>query len=297
MTNEMCIDYCVSKGAIYAGTQYGEECYCGTNAPPADRMGFAKCGMPCAGNSTQTCGDAAKLSVYTKNVSPVAGSEIQSVPAMSSSSATIAATASSPPGGYVATASTPPSSFITSGSSSTVIPTSTSLSFAVFGLTDTVTVSKAFSTTTTINRSSTTTFVVGTASDSGATSTSLPSAIPSETLTGWVSKGCWIDPVNPRALETWGYWGEKITTSGCIKWCDSKGFTYAGTEYAGQCFCSNDFAVPGGQAQPDSDCNMPCEGNPAEICGGSARLSLFQKSSGSVKREPISYRGNRRYRG
>ncbi|RPB07402.1 WSC-domain-containing protein, partial [Morchella conica CCBAS932] len=64
MTNEMCIDYCVSKGAIYAGTQYGEECYCGTNAPPADRMGFAKCGMPCAGNSTQVCGDAAKLSVY-----------------------------------------------------------------------------------------------------------------------------------------------------------------------------------------------------------------------------------------
>ncbi|KAH8147591.1 uncharacterized protein LAJ45_08419 [Morchella importuna] len=233
MTNEMCIDYCVSKGAIYAGTQYGEECYCGTNAPPADRMGFAKCGMPCAGNSTQVCGDAAKLSVYTKNVSPIAGSGVQSVPAMSSSSATIATTNSSPP-----------SSFITSSSSSTVTPTSTSLSFAVFGLTDTVTVSKALSTTTTINRSSTTTSVVGTASDSGATITSLPSAIPSEILTGWVSKGCWVDPVNPRALETWGYWGEKITTSGCINWCDSKGFIYAGTEYAGQCFCSNDFAAP-----------------------------------------------------
>lgn len=285
MTNEMCIDFCISQGANYAGTQYGKECYCGNSAPPADRIGFAKCAMPCAGDPAQTCGDSKKLSVYTKDVSSAASSSEATTAATSSFPSTIAAPSSS---STITTAATMVSSIPKTFGSSPVVTSSTiSLSFAVFGLTGTESVSEAPSTTTAM-----TTSIAGTTSSSKATGTAVPAATPSGIIAGWVSKGCWIDPINPRALKTWGYWNEKITTSGCIKWCDLKGYKYAGTEYAGQCFCSNTLATSGG-AQPDSDCNMPCEGNPAENCGGSARLNLFEKTGGTVKREPYSYRGHR----
>ncbi|KAL7269705.1 hypothetical protein RUND412_007620 [Rhizina undulata] len=98
--------------------------------------------------------------------------------------------------------------------------------------------------------------------------TAAPTNIPGETL-GWKSQGCWFDPVDPRELATLGYWGEEITTSGCIKYCDSIGFRYSGTENGGQCFCSN--TLNGGRAAPNSECDMKCVGSSAEICGGSAR--------------------------
>lgn len=66
MTIQKCIDYCVSKNFNYAGLQYGEECYCGNNAPPADRLG-AKCLMPCAGDANQICGNPSRLSIYKKS--------------------------------------------------------------------------------------------------------------------------------------------------------------------------------------------------------------------------------------
>lgn len=66
MTVEKCVDYCVSQGNAYAGTQFANECYCGNTAPPAARMG-AKCDTPCAGNANEVCGGALRLSVYKKN--------------------------------------------------------------------------------------------------------------------------------------------------------------------------------------------------------------------------------------
>ena len=74
MTVEKCIDYCTSKSFTWAGLQYGKECYCGKNAPPKERMGFSRCGMPCAGNPKQYCGNGLKLSTYKKSEVSTAGS-------------------------------------------------------------------------------------------------------------------------------------------------------------------------------------------------------------------------------
>lgn len=120
---------------------------------------------------------------------------------------------------------------------------------------------------------------------SSSTSTKAPSETPSSGVTlpaGWTSTGCFSDTVNPRSLGTRSeWWGVPITSSNCVKHCDSIGKSIAGTEYGGQCFCGNQLihsvAAPG-------KCNFPCVGNQKEQCGGSATLSIYTKTGKKARR-------------
>jgi len=67
MTVEGCLSYCKSKGLNYAGLEYSTQCYCGSSLPAA--LGptpgvLGNCFSPCAGNSSQYCGGANRLSIY-----------------------------------------------------------------------------------------------------------------------------------------------------------------------------------------------------------------------------------------
>jgi hypothetical protein len=101
---------------------------------------------------------------------------------------------------------------------------------------------------------------------------------------GWASLGCYIDSVGARTLETEIYSipGASMTVELCTAACFASGFTLAGVEYAGECYCDNTFHNGGGPA-PDGNtlCDLACNGNAAEICGGSNRLSLYSRSSSS----------------
>jgi len=65
MTNALCVQTCSGLGYPYAGTEYGNECYCG-NTLPADLLDAtaADCNSACPGGGTATCGGTFKLSVY-----------------------------------------------------------------------------------------------------------------------------------------------------------------------------------------------------------------------------------------
>ena len=103
---------------------------------------------------------------------------------------------------------------------------------------------------------------------------------------GWAAKGCWYDPVNPkRALPYMAGSGAPVTNAGCMAECQKKSFKYAGTEYAGQCYCGNDLSLS--KQMPNADCNMACDGNKKEKCGGANRLTLFEYM-GSKKRSTVS---------
>lgn len=124
----------------------------------------------------------------------------------------------------------------------------------------------------------TTAKIVATSTAKITTATNTPAPVAN-----WVSKGCYLDPVNPeRTLPNMGWWGEKITNVGCIDWCQSKGYKYAGTEYAGQCFCGNDISL--GKSMPSTECDMPCEGNAKEMCGGAGRLTLWENTKATKKK-------------
>lgn len=51
----------------------------------------------------------------------------------------------------------------------------------------------------------------------------------------------------------------------------------AGVEYSQECWCDNTFNNGGGPA-PDGSvgCDMPCQGNTTEMCGGPNRLDVYQ---------------------
>ncbi|KAL2063582.1 hypothetical protein VTL71DRAFT_5387 [Oculimacula yallundae] len=65
MTDEKCISFCEAAGYIYAGTEYGEECYCGnkiaTGSVPAPST---DCNVPCSGNATEPCGGPNRLNLF-----------------------------------------------------------------------------------------------------------------------------------------------------------------------------------------------------------------------------------------
>ncbi|KAM9371725.1 sialate:O-sulfotransferase 2 [Phaethornis superciliosus] len=63
MTVFRCQDNCAERGYLYAGLEFGAECYCGhkIQAPNASEW---ECNMECKGERSKLCGGANRLSVY-----------------------------------------------------------------------------------------------------------------------------------------------------------------------------------------------------------------------------------------
>ncbi|KAK3333680.1 hypothetical protein B0T19DRAFT_133535 [Cercophora scortea] len=112
----------------------------------------------------------------------------------------------------------------------------------------------------------------------GATATA-PAAAPSATnaVAGFKYAGCFKDG-QARVLD-----GEirpnlgKISNTACVTYCSSKGFSIAGTEYGGQCYCGS--KLKSSEKLAESACNMTCEGAAGEKCGGGWALSVYAKDT------------------
>lgn len=67
MTNELCINTCSSKGYALAGTEFGDECYCGNAlASTSSPALITDCeALLCPGNSTEFCSAGNRLLVYS----------------------------------------------------------------------------------------------------------------------------------------------------------------------------------------------------------------------------------------
>ncbi|KAE9371531.1 copper radical oxidase [Stipitochalara longipes BDJ] len=120
-----------------------------------------------------------------------------------------------------------------------------------------------------------------------STSTTTSPATASSTMAlGWYPLGCYVDSVQARTLANGMQvpgGANSMTTEACTAVCKSNGYTLAGTEYSGECYCDTAFRNGGGPAPDGSTgCNMPCNGNSSETCGGSNRLSVLQYYSGAA---------------
>jgi hypothetical protein len=127
-----------------------------------------------------------------------------------------------------------------------------------------------------------TTGVTGT-STTGTTKTSTTASFSAtSTVSGWVYQGCWVDGLNGRDLNFQQPDSQTNTVESCIAACKALGYTIAGMEWSQQCFCDNFLYNGAALAANQADCNMPCSGNAAEICGAGNRLSLYS-SGGAPK--------------
>ncbi|KAG5979836.1 hypothetical protein E4U43_006823, partial [Claviceps pusilla] len=211
MTNQKCMQFCFSRKFPYAGTEYASECYCGDRlAIGGIEVPASDCFMSCAGNKTQPCGGAGRLTLWkTSNVSA-------------------------------------------------------------------------------------------------------PSFNPG--VNGWVSMGCYLEGISGHALthapDT--IVNAEITVAKCTAACKSAdaGFILAGVEYGGECcefdesakrqantwwnlnrqalpvyermYCGKELSNGARKAPDDSKCNMVCNGNSSEYCGGPGALNVYQYSGQSL---------------
>lgn len=88
----------------------------------------------------------------------------------------------------------------------------------------------------------------------------------------WTSQGCYTDSTSARSLE------RRVSPSGpgveaCLSTCQDQGFTWAGLEYGSECWCGSALADT---AQSTTDgCDMTCQGQVDEFCGGQDSLNLY----------------------
>jgi hypothetical protein len=64
-----------------------------------------------------------------------------------------------------------------------------------------------------------------------------------------------------------------MTVAKCTAACRAANFILAGVEYGGECYCGN--TIANGGAPATSGCNMVCNGNSGEYCGGGNRLNVY----------------------
>ncbi|KAI9826107.1 MAG: hypothetical protein M1832_000556 [Thelocarpon impressellum] len=94
---------------------------------------------------------------------------------------------------------------------------------------------------------------------------------------GWTSEGCYSEGAGgrtlPNGVATTGG-GGALTIALCTSACRAAGFNLAGAEYGGECFCGNTYQNGGAPAA--SGCDMTCNGNSSEFCGGPSRLNAYR---------------------
>ena len=60
-----CLDHCTESGYLYAGVQYGLECFCGNERPgERARLADSRCDKLCPGDSDARCGGYLTMNVY-----------------------------------------------------------------------------------------------------------------------------------------------------------------------------------------------------------------------------------------
>ncbi|CAJ1068279.1 WSC domain-containing protein 2 [Xyrichtys novacula] len=68
MTIFRCQDNCAERGYMYAGLEFGAECYCGHKIQ-APNVSESECNMECKGEKSNQCGGANRLSIYRLELS------------------------------------------------------------------------------------------------------------------------------------------------------------------------------------------------------------------------------------
>jgi hypothetical protein len=96
---------------------------------------------------------------------------------------------------------------------------------------------------------------------------------PGPVGSGWTYKSCYEDSVYGRTLAHQVQVSGGNSVSGCTSACKAAGYKIAGVQWSSECFCDNtiNFDRPNGL----EGCDMVCDGNTLEYCGGSQKLNVY----------------------
>ncbi|KAF7361180.1 Copper radical oxidase [Mycena sanguinolenta] len=267
MTIEACISYCNMDGFSYAGLEYARECYCdNANHAPSPAGPVTDCNMSCAGNPTESCGAGLRMRVYNKLDTPQPATpskgKWESIGCYKDAAAPNRvlpqlATVKGNMTVEICTSACQASNYTYAG----LEYSSGRMLYAPYGAA---------------------THVLAHQRTIAAATWPAPPAIPSKPSSNgkWETIGCYKDAAAPNrtlpqqaALNLNG----NMTIESCTIACQAGNYSYAGLEYASECWCGN--TRPSTPAD-NTSCNMACSGNKTETCGGNYALNVFQTQSG-----------------
>ncbi|KAK2058615.1 WSC-domain-containing protein [Colletotrichum caudatum] len=282
MTQEKCIAYCNSKGYGMAGVEYGRECYCGYILDFASSMApETDCSKPCAGNSDQVCGNGGRLNVFTNGdsgptVLAASGDYLSRGCYSDQASARTLTTRMNLPGDLTVsecTTACAAQGFLYAGveyGSECFCGTSIQNGGAPISA----------SSCNMACAGDKTQYCGGPAAIniymSSKPLTGSPSAIPY----GW-AQTCYTDSTSQRALSYKVPNLSKFSAAQCVSQCDSLNYKYAGVEYGSECYCGN--TIDGGNKPAPNGCDMACDGNRYDTCGGAGHINIYQVNCPGVR--------------
>ncbi|KAK4684846.1 glucan endo-1,3-alpha-glucosidase, partial [Tremellales sp. Uapishka_1] len=200
MTPLLCTNECQTLGFTIAGTEFGDECYCGNAfvGSGGNKGAASKCNVACQGDSSAECGAGWWLSVYTYNATTSS--------CETTSPATTAATS------VVANATVP-------------VPTAA--------------VASVNGTAATASIATGTAAVTGTATTSASLSAATATYVDATDASEWYSLGCALDS-DARILDGYvGVGITDLTIDDCLTMCEDKGYAFAGMEWGEECYCGH----------------------------------------------------------
>lgn len=314
LTVGLCQAKCSELGFDLAGLEFGGECYCDNairyDRVP---VSSTQCFMACNGDSTQTCGAPDRISIYASSSLSAAPATWKYTSCFADSVATRSLPiVAQVPGGWASVTvesctaacldlgyklagmeysrecfcgnslragSIEASSgcdMPCSGDPSQICGGSDRLSVYTYNVSPSLPNADATSTSTSTSTSSTTSVDTSTTTTTSSSATATSSIGPENPVATWSFAGCYTDSVAERTFGTQpGYLAyDNMTLASCQIACATAGFTLAGLEYGGECFCDKNYNGDGVLADPRT-CYMPCKGDASEICGGPDRLSVY----------------------
>lgn len=307
MTQESCIAYCSGLNYAYAGMEYSGECYCDNSiASTGSPAAYSDCNMGCNGNNTEACGGPDRITIFYNNAT-AAPPQVFTTSSTSTGWASIGCFSDAGPDARTLTYA----QGVPAGPDGMTVESCTSScqagGFALAGVeySHECYCGNSFSNGGTqqkdmsgcnmpcagnaseycggSNRLNVYNFnntfpasAIPTAGVSASSTQSAPASASTSAVPNWAYLGCYTDATHTRTLLNVQAANNAPTVETCISACAQGGYTLAGVEYGGECWCDNSLHNNGGPA-PDGNagCNMACKGNSAEICGGPNRLSLY----------------------
>ncbi|KAF9484627.1 copper radical oxidase [Pholiota conissans] len=305
MTIENCINFCAASNWVFAGVEFGDECFCGNNLTPGyANATLTDCNMGCAGNAEEACGAGNRLDLFWSGVTPPPPPSI--VPKVGNW-VSLGCYSDNVNGRAL------PNQVNTVGSV-TIESCTTACFNAGFGVSGAEFSTQCFCGTAVANGGApaaagdcnmvcqgnssefcggpnrlnvynyTGTDLVGGGGGGGGTGgggggggTTVAGVVPvlSGLPTGWAYNSCWVDNAFGRIFPV-GLGGSPTTTvQSCIAQCIAQNFTIAGMEFADECNCGNQLVAGAVIATDQTTCNMGCAANATQACGGPNRLSVY----------------------
>jgi len=81
--------------------------------------------------------------------------------------------------------------------------------------------------------------------------------------------GCFAEPAGGQTIFKYQIIDQfGMTVESCLTNRSLWGYDAGALEFGGECWCGDASMVPAANAAPETDCDIPCVGSPADLCGG-----------------------------